>query len=97
MSPKAKASVPAGAAARGLSVGEYVRRRVEDEDEFTPEQEAELAALVDEVNAGGSENGGIARSDGLNDSRDQEGGRSIVARGRRSLTAALGDALRHEG
>ncbi len=45
-----KASLAARAAARGISVGEYVRRKVEEEDELTPEQEAEFAALVAEAN-----------------------------------------------
>lgn len=31
-------------------MGEYVRRKVEDEDELTAEQEAELAALVAQAN-----------------------------------------------
>jgi len=50
MSTKRKAAVAARAAARGLSMGEYIRRKVEDEDELTHEQEAELAALVAQVN-----------------------------------------------
>ena len=45
-----KAAIAARAAARGISLGEYIRRKVEDEDELTPEQEAELALLVDQVN-----------------------------------------------
>ena len=45
-----KASIAARAAARGISIGEYVRRKVEEDDELTPEQEAELAALVAEAN-----------------------------------------------
>ena len=51
LSPASKAAVSARAAAQGLSVGEYVRRKIEDEEDLSPEQEAELAALVDEVNA----------------------------------------------
>ena len=51
LSPTSKAAVSARAAAQGLSVGEYVRRKIEDEDDLDPEQEAELAALVREVNA----------------------------------------------
>jgi hypothetical protein len=31
-------------------MGEYVRRKVEEDDELTPEQEAELAALVAQAN-----------------------------------------------
>jgi signal transduction protein with GAF and PtsI domain len=51
MSSERKASVTSRAAARGISVGEYVRQKVEDdEDELTPEQEAELSALVAEAN-----------------------------------------------
>lgn len=49
-SPETKATLSERAAARGISVGEYIRRRVEDDEELTPEQEAELAALVKEVN-----------------------------------------------
>jgi hypothetical protein len=45
-----KAEWEARAARRGVSVGEYVRRKVEDEDELTAEQEAELAALVAQAN-----------------------------------------------
>jgi folate-dependent tRNA-U54 methylase TrmFO/GidA len=51
LSPASKAAVSARAAAKGLSVGEYVRRKIEDEDDLSPGQEAELAALVNEVNA----------------------------------------------
>ena len=51
MSSERKASVANRAAARGISVGEYLRQKVEDdEDELTPEQEAELSALVAEAN-----------------------------------------------
>ena len=49
-SPKFKASLTARATALGISTGEYIRRKVEDEDDLTPQQEAELAALVAEVN-----------------------------------------------
>lgn len=45
-----KAALAKRAAAQGVSMGEYVRRRVEDEPELTAEQEAELAALVAEAN-----------------------------------------------
>jgi hypothetical protein len=45
-----KAAIAKRAAAQGVSMGEYVRRKVEDEDEMTAEQEAELAALVSQVN-----------------------------------------------
>lgn len=50
-SPTSKAALAKRAAAQGVSMGEYVRRRVEDDDELTAEQEAELAALVAEANA----------------------------------------------
>ncbi len=51
MTPARKASVAKRAAARGISVGEYLRQKVEDdEDELTPDQEAEMAALVVEAN-----------------------------------------------
>jgi hypothetical protein len=46
-----KAALARRAAAQGVSMGEYVRRRVEDDDELTAEQEAELAALVAEANS----------------------------------------------
>ncbi len=47
-----KAALAERAAAQGVSMGEYVRRRVEDDDdELTADQEAELAALVAEANA----------------------------------------------
>ena len=45
-----KAALLKRAAAQGVSMGEYVRRRVEDENELTAEQEAELAVLVAQAN-----------------------------------------------
>ncbi|WP_448502725.1 hypothetical protein [Sphingomonas sp.] len=51
MTPASKAALAARAAARKMSIGEYVREKVEDDNELTPEQEAELAMLVAEVNA----------------------------------------------
>lgn len=45
-----KASLARRAAASGISVGEYVRRKIEEEDEMTPDQQAALAALVAQVN-----------------------------------------------
>jgi hypothetical protein len=48
--PGTKASLAARAAAQGVSLGEYIRRRVENDDDITPQQEAELAALVEQVN-----------------------------------------------
>jgi signal transduction protein with GAF and PtsI domain len=51
MTPDRKARVASRAAARGISMGEYLRRKIEDEeDELTPAQEAELAVLVEQVN-----------------------------------------------
>ena len=51
MTPDRKAQVASRAAARGISMGEYLRRKVEDEDdELTPEQEAELAELIRQAN-----------------------------------------------
>lgn len=50
MSAEKKAMVASRAASRGISVGEYLRRKVEDEDELTPEQEAELAELIRQAN-----------------------------------------------
>lgn len=51
MTPSRKAQVASRAAARGISMGEYLRRKVEDEDdELTPEQEAELAELIRQAN-----------------------------------------------
>jgi uncharacterized protein (DUF2384 family) len=51
MTPERKARVARRAAARGISMGEYLRRKVEDDDdELTPEQEAELAELIRQVN-----------------------------------------------
>ena len=49
-SPKGKAALVARASAQGVSMGEYVRRRVEDDDELTPNDQAELAVLVAEAN-----------------------------------------------
>ena len=45
-----KAALASRAAALGLSTGEYIRRRVDEEEQITPEQEAELAVLVEQVN-----------------------------------------------
>ena len=47
--PQGKAAIAARAAARGISVGEYVRRRVENDDEPADGEEAELAAIVEEL------------------------------------------------
>ncbi len=48
--PAVKQAIAARASSRGLSLGEYVRRRALDDDDLTPMQEAELSALVKEVN-----------------------------------------------
>ena len=48
--PDRKAALASRAAAQGISIGEYVRRKTDEEDELTPEQEAELAMLVAQVN-----------------------------------------------
>lgn len=51
MTPHVKARVARRAAAQGISMGEYLRRKVEDDDdELTPEQEAELAELIRQAN-----------------------------------------------
>ncbi|MBB4153768.1 hypothetical protein GGQ80_001674 [Sphingomonas jinjuensis] len=51
MTPAKKAELAARAAAHRMSIGQYVRRKVEEEDEqLTPEQEAELALLVAQAN-----------------------------------------------
>jgi hypothetical protein len=53
--PALKARLVELAHADGLSIGEYVRRRIQDEgegeDALTKAQEAELGALIDQVNA----------------------------------------------
>jgi len=47
-----KTAVPKRAAARGIFVGEYARRRFEDDDdEIMPEQESAFAALIAGANA----------------------------------------------
>jgi hypothetical protein len=50
--PDGKAALASRAAARGVSVGEYIRRKVEEEDsdDFSAQDEAELAILVAQVN-----------------------------------------------
>lgn len=45
-----KAVLAKRAAEQGVSMGEYLRRRVEDDPELTSEQEAELAVLVAQAN-----------------------------------------------
>lgn len=48
-SPAAKRQMAARASSQGLSLGEYVRRKALDDDDLTPEQEAELTVLNAEV------------------------------------------------
>jgi hypothetical protein len=50
-SPDVKRAIAARATNRGLSLGEYVRRKALDDDDLSPEDEAELATLVAEANA----------------------------------------------
>ena len=50
-SPANKATLASRAAARGISTGEYVRRRLEEEDGLPDDQMAELEALMAEANA----------------------------------------------
>ncbi len=48
--PALKATLAARAAAGGVSIGEYIRRKVEDEDDqIEAEAAAELAAIVGEL------------------------------------------------
>ncbi len=49
-SPEGKASIAARAAANGVSIGEYIRRKVEDNDDLTSAQEEELQILIDQIN-----------------------------------------------
>lgn len=48
--PANKAMLASRAAAQGISIGEYIRRKVEEEDEMTMAEEAELATLVRQAN-----------------------------------------------
>jgi hypothetical protein len=50
MTPEEKAALEQRAASRGVSSGEYIRLAVDNFDKVSDEQEAELAALVEEVN-----------------------------------------------
>ncbi len=50
MKPEEKAALEARAAKRGVSSGEYLRLAVDNFEKIPEEQEAELAALVAEVN-----------------------------------------------
>lgn len=49
-SPATKRAIAQRASARGLSLGEYVRRKALDDDDLSPSEEAELAMLVEQVN-----------------------------------------------
>ncbi|HKC02047.1 MAG TPA: hypothetical protein VKC17_01940 [Sphingomicrobium sp.] len=50
MTPEEKASIEKRAASMGVSSGEYIRLAVDNYDKISPAEEAELAALVEEVN-----------------------------------------------
>ena len=50
MTPAEKAALTARAAALGVSSGAVLRSSLDEDEQVTPEQEAELAALVAEVN-----------------------------------------------
>lgn len=50
MTPEEKAALEKRAASRGVSSGEYIRLAVDNFEKVSDEEEAELAALVDEVN-----------------------------------------------
>jgi hypothetical protein len=47
--PENKAALSARAAARGVSIAEYIRRKVENDDGESDAEEAELAAIVEEL------------------------------------------------
>ena len=51
MTPEEKATLERRAASMGVSSGEYIRLAVDNYERISPEEEAELAALVAEVNA----------------------------------------------
>jgi hypothetical protein len=50
MSPEEKAALEKRAASMGVSSGEYIRLAVDNFEKISPEEEAELAALVEEAN-----------------------------------------------
>ena len=50
VSPALKAEIAARAAARHVSIGRYMREKFEGDDDLTPDQEVELAALVAQAN-----------------------------------------------
>ncbi len=47
--PENKAALTARAAARGVSIAEYIRRKVENDDGEPDAEESELAAIVEEL------------------------------------------------
>jgi hypothetical protein len=47
--PALKATLVARATANGISIGEYIRRKVEDEDDGADEEAAELEMIVSEL------------------------------------------------
>jgi hypothetical protein len=51
MKPEEKAALEANAAKRGVSSGEYLRLAVDNYERVSDEEEAELAALVQELAA----------------------------------------------
>ena len=50
MSPEEKAAIEKRAASMGVSSGEYIRLAVDNYEMTSPEEEAELAVLVEELN-----------------------------------------------
>jgi hypothetical protein len=50
MTPDEKAAIERRAASMGVSSGEYIRLAVDNFEKISPEQEVELAALVEEAN-----------------------------------------------
>ena len=50
MTPEEKAAIERRAARLGVSSGEYIRLAVDNYERISPEQEAQLAALVEQVN-----------------------------------------------
>jgi hypothetical protein len=50
MTPEEKAALEKRAASLGVSSGEYIRLAVDNYEKISPEEEAELGALVKEVN-----------------------------------------------
>jgi hypothetical protein len=51
MTPEEKAALEKRAMSLGVSSGEHIRLAVDNYEKVSPDQEAELAALVTEVNA----------------------------------------------